>query len=84
MIKVEASLLLLVDVGEWAVVGGKCWVWIGTDAGWDWLMEGLGVSSRKGKLCWCFFWAVIDGEGWTWIGASAERLLWSWVGIEGC
>ena len=77
-------MLLLVDVGDWAVVGGKCWVWVGTDGGWDWLVGGLGISFSEGKLCWCFSWAMVESGSWTWIGVSVEGRLWVRVGIGGC
>ena len=84
MIRVEASLLLLVEVSGWAVVGGECWVWVGVDVGWDWLVGELRISFIDGKLCWCFSWAMVEDGSWTWVGVSVEGRFWVWVEIESC
>ena len=84
MIRVEVSLLLSVEVGGWALVGGKCWNWVEADDCWDWLVGGLGISVSEGELCWCFFWAMVEDECWTWVVVSVGEWLWVWIGITGC
>ena len=73
MIRVEVSLFLLVEVGGWAVVGGKCWDWVEADDCWDWLVGGLGISVGEGELCWRFFWAMVEGGSWTWAEVEGRR-----------
>ena len=78
------SLLLLVEVGGWAVVGGKCWDWVEADDCWDWLVGGLGISVGEGELCWRFFWAMVEDGSWTWAEVSFEGRLWVGAGVESC
>ena len=78
------SLLLLVKVGGWDLVGGKCWNWVGADDCWDWLAGELGTSVGGGELCWHFFWAVVEDGSWTWAEVSFEGRLWVGAGVESC
>ena len=78
------SLLLLVKVDGWDLVGGKCWNWVGADDCWDWLAGELGTSVGEGELCWHFFWAVVEDGSWTWAGVSFEGRLWVGAGVGSC
>ena len=75
------SLLLLVEVGGWDLVGGKCWNWVGADDWWDWRAGEVGTSVGEGELCWHFAWAVVAVGSWTWAEVSSEGRLWVGAGV---